>query len=437
MSSNDLSPELKAFLDKLGFFGWQLGLERIEKLCSYLGDPHLSYPTVHIAGTNGKGSVAAMMASISMAAGLRTGLYTSPHLYRVNERIQIDGKPVDSKLFEEVLLNLRPQVERHSATYFEAMTAAAFAIFKQQGVELAIIETGLGGRYDATNVVKPEVAIITSIGLEHQEFLGPRLIDIVREKSGIVKEGTPCVSGVRQAMSIWHLRQHCQSMQAEFYDSLHSIRTREVTTQLQESSMRWRAIPWEWEWHTTSIALPGLHQIDNAKQAIVAALVLRERGYPITPAIIAQGLGSVRWPARFQLIGRTPEIVVDAAHNLDGFRSLIKNLEYLLPNKRVVVTMALLQDKPLRRILGLWRDVKAAFHFAPAPTERSRSAEELVEQAREVDLAATAHPSPDLAFEAARQDCQNNDVLCITGSHYFLGALIDTGHLTDPYSPAV
>ncbi|MGH7599783.1 MAG: bifunctional folylpolyglutamate synthase/dihydrofolate synthase, partial [bacterium] len=326
LSLSSLTSDSQNFLDSLGFFGWQLGLERIEKLCEFFGQPQLKYPTVHIAGTNGKGSTAAMLAAIGKAAGLRTGLYTSPHLVNLNERIQIDGIPVSFREIEEALRRCRPLVESLQATYFEVITAIAFEIFAQQQVELAIIETGLGGRLDATNVVQPEVTVITSIGLEHQKYLGRTLAQIAGEKAGIIKKGVPCVSGVRQETARARIVEQCRKLQAPFYDLRERSQIKKI--EVHPANLRFTIQLPNFSFDLTGVdcALPGRHQTNNAGLAILAAALLREKKMTIDADAIHRGLQTARWPARLQIVQQQPTIIVDAAHNADGMRVLVRHL---------------------------------------------------------------------------------------------------------------
>lgn len=215
----NLSSSTQAYLDKLGFFGWQLGLQRSIALSRFFGRPERSFASVHLAGTNGKGSTSAMLAALAQAAGLRVGLYTSPHLVHLNERIQINGKPISTRAFEALLRSCRPTVDELKATYFEVLTAIAFKYFAEQQVDLAVIETGLGGRLDSTNIITPELSIITSIGLEHQDYLGKNLAEIAGEKAGIIKRHRPCISGVRQPQAAAVIATACRKQRARLIEA--------------------------------------------------------------------------------------------------------------------------------------------------------------------------------------------------------------------------
>ncbi len=433
-SQPSLTPDSQSFLDRLGFFGWQLGLERIEKLCEFFGQPQLKYPTVHIAGTNGKGSTAAMLAAIGKAAGLRTGLYTSPHLVHLNERVQIDGVPVSFPEIEDALKSCRPLAESLQATYFEIITAIAFAIFAQRGVELAIIETGLGGRLDATNVVQPEVAVITTIGLEHQQYLGDTLAKIAGEKAGIIKQGVPCVSGVRQKTARQPILKRCRELRAPLYELHDQAKIKEIfihpgglqfTLDLPDFNLNLKNI---------ACALRGRHQVNNAALAVFAAALLRKKYFQLTADAIRRGLQTVFWPARLQLIQTRPAIVVDAAHNADGMRALAQNLQEIFKYRRLLVVMGLLDDKTLPPILLAWKNLRPHFFLATPPTNRGRPAIELAEAAKKFGLHAEAFDSPAAAFAQARESCRDDDLLCVTGSHYLIGALMKAGCIPLPYN---
>ncbi|MGH7454443.1 MAG: bifunctional folylpolyglutamate synthase/dihydrofolate synthase, partial [bacterium] len=377
LSLSSLTSDSQRFLDSLGFFGWQLGLERIEKLCEFFGQPQLKYPIVHIAGTNGKGSTAAMLAAIGKAAGLRTGLYTSPHLVNLNERIQIDGIPVSFREIEEALRRCRPLVESLQATYFEVITAIAFEIFAQQQIELAIIETGLGGRLDATNVVQPEITVITSIGLEHQKYLGRTLAQIAEEKAGIIKKGVPCVSGVRQEAARTPILQQSRKLKAPFYDLREQSKIDKI--EIHATGLRFKIQLPNFNFDLTDVncALTGRHQANNAGLAILATALLREKKIPIDTDAICRGLQTTYWPARLQIVQQQPTILVDAAHNADGMRVLVRHLAKTFSWKHLLVVMGLLEDKALPPVLKAWKNLRPHFIFATPPSERARPAAQL------------------------------------------------------------
>ncbi|NUO78498.1 bifunctional folylpolyglutamate synthase/dihydrofolate synthase [candidate division KSB1 bacterium] len=429
----DVSADTLRYLDSLGFLGWQLGLERIEKLCAFWGNPHTRYPIVHLAGTNGKGSTAAMLSAIGQAAGLRVGLYTSPHLVHPRERMQINGVPISGRELERALQSSRHVADSLQATYFEVLTAIAFHWFDEQRVDLGIIETGLGGRWDATNVVVPEVAIITSIALEHQQYLGKTLVQIAQEKAGIIKTGWPCVSGVKAKSARGVIAAECEAKNAPFI-AVHA-EARCSAVQLLETGTRFRlhAPRLNEDSQLYHLNLLGRHQVDNAMLAIWASHILQTRGLPITAAACAEGLKHVHWPGRMQLLETSPRTLVDAAHNADGMRKLTRSIRALYPQRRVKVVMSLLKDKALTQALRAWLALQPEFFFATAANDRALAAEQMHAAARRLGFVAHVSATPRAAFELARARCAAEDLLCVTGSHYLIGELMEQGLLPYPY----
>lgn len=422
------------YLDSLGFLGWQLGLERIEKFCEFWGNPHMRYPVVHIAGTNGKGSTAAMLATIGQAAGLRTGLYTSPHLVHPRERMRVNGVPISAEELESLIQASRHEIETLRATYFEVLTAIAFHWFAEQRVELAIVETGLGGRLDATNVVVPEVTVITSIGLEHQEYLGRTLALIAKEKAGIIKAGAPCVSGVRARAARAVIAAECEARNAHLFEAHAETLRRNVRLSETGTTFRLQAEQLGLEArHDYQLNLLGRHQVDNAVLAICAAHILEKRGLAIGAEARRTGLAHVHWPARLQMLLGAPRVLIDAAHNAEGMRTLVRSVRGLFPRRRFKIVLGLLKDKALAQVLSAWRKVEAEFFFAPAKSDRALAPERMQAEAERLGFTAHACASPREAFEAAHAQCSHEDVLCIAGSHYLIGELMEEGLLPYPY----
>ena len=429
---HSLSNETQHFLDQLGFFGWQLGLERIEKLCRFDDQPQLRYPTIHIAGTNGKGSTATMVAAIAQEAGLRVGLYTSPHLFKLNERIQINSVPISFAEIEDMLRTYRPLIESLQATYFETMTVIAFAIFAQQQVEFAVIETGLGGRFDATNVVKPQATIITNISLEHQRYLGSTLAQIAKEKAGIIKPGIPCISGVRQKTARDQIMKQCQQKNAPFYNFLKEGKITELTCDNTNMCFDIELPRFHSHIKDVTTTLCGKQQAENAALVALTASILREQGFAFDSQKIRNGLKKTHLPYRFQMIQTNPIVIVDVAHNTDSMNTLVANIKRYISFKKTFIVMALLEDKPIPTILKAWQDLQPHFFFAPASIERNRPSVDLVHEAKKLGYLSTAFDSPGSAFQEAYTICHQDDLLCITGSHYLIGDLIQGQVLPEP-----
>jgi dihydrofolate synthase/folylpolyglutamate synthase len=315
-------------------------LSRVEELLSQIGDPHRAYPSAHIAGTKGKGSTTAMIESILRAAGCRTGMYTSPHLHTFRERIQLGGAPISEEQLAAQMERLIPVLAtRPEVTVFEIITALAMREFADAGVDWGVFEVGMGGRLDATNVLLPEVAVITSISLDHVKVLGDTIAAIAGEKAGIIKADRPVVSAPQrpEAMAV------IERVAAE----------RGAPLTLVGRDWRWRyegrdaARQWLTVWREGNARTPdyprlepallGAHQLENASNAVAAVEVLRERGADIPREAVARGLQAVRWPGRLEVLGREPLVVVDGAHNVYSIQRLLEAVDDYWPHRRLTV----------------------------------------------------------------------------------------------------
>ena len=320
-----------ALLSRLEFFGMRLGLDRIRQLLHALGDPHLASPIVLVAGTNGKGSTAALLSSMSRAAGYRTGLYTSPHLHSVTERFAVDGRAIsDRRLAGYLELSFEQARARDGElpTYFEALTVAALLYFRDLGVDIAIMEVGLGGRLDATNVCEPQLSLVTSIGLDHEAHLGDTVESIAREKSGILRRGRPAVAlaGTPEVARVLEECAQRVGAELELADRL------EVSTSTPHAACPQRArLQTPRGAYDLELHLPGRHQLRNLAVAVRAAEILADSAWPALDAnAIASGVASCRWPGRLEWIalpnGR--RVLLDAAHNAAGMEALLSFLDH-------------------------------------------------------------------------------------------------------------
>ena len=316
-----------AYLVNLQHFGVKLGLERMQDLVKLLGNPQDKFPSIHIAGTNGKGSSSAMLASILRAQGLKVGLYTSPHLEEFTERIQINGKQIPDQELLNLVVEIKEKIERNSidnsstcayeeTTFFEFTTALAFLYFARQEVDIAIIEVGLGGRLDATNVVTPLVSVITSIDLDHTKVLGSTREEIAYEKAGIIKETIPLVCGEKSPELVKLFAEICTERDASFFIS-------ERECELQESSLKGQRFLLQGVEYT--LGLLGEHQLQNALTVLKTVEILREQGIEVSDDAVQQGLLSARWEGRLQIYSEEahePLIILDGAHNPAGMQML-------------------------------------------------------------------------------------------------------------------
>ena len=343
------------------------GLGRMRQLLKLLGNPQLTIPVAHVAGTKGKGSTVAMLGAMLEAAGHRTGRYMSPHIHRIEERIAVNGMPISTADLATACGLVRPAVDRldrladrrhdRRVTWFEVMTAVAFVHFARSDVEIAVLETGLGGRLDATNVCRPVVTVITSISLDHMKLLGPTVGRIAAEKAGIIKRGCPVISGAvqpaaRQVIAATARRRRARLLQLgrDFEAaSLPAVGDPTGTGRLVVTPPAAYHPP---ELIQADLGMPGRHQADNAALAVVAALELDRRGFAVPAAAITRGLAATSLPARIETISRAPLVIVDAAHNEASMASLIETLQGLLDRHRPrVLLFAASRDKQLRKML--------------------------------------------------------------------------------------
>ncbi len=323
------APSAERLLGRLEPFGVQLGLDRIRRLLAGLGDPHLAVPTVLVAGTNGKGSTAALLAAICRAAGYRTGLYTSPHLETLAERLRVDGRSIDERRLADHLeagLDAAHELESEAPTTFEALTIAAFLYFRDAGVDLAILEVGLGGRLDATNVAEPELSIITSIGLDHESHLGASLESVAAEKCGILRRHRPAIAWAQDASARRVIRERSTAVGSDL--AFADPASVSPSTPAGAYPQRLR-VDTPGGSHALALSLPGRHQLTNLNLAVRAAEILSDRGWPaIDAAAIRRGVADCRWPGRLEWVeladGR--RLLLDAAHNAAGIEALVDYL---------------------------------------------------------------------------------------------------------------
>jgi dihydrofolate synthase / folylpolyglutamate synthase len=415
--------------------GVEWGLERVRTLLAAAGDPHLRYPTLHIGGTNGKGSVSATLASVLRASGLRVGLYTSPHLCSFSERIQVDGIPADARALIATADLLRESFVAVAPTFFEAATVLALAHFAREGVDVAVLEVGLGGRLDATNVVRPLVTAITGVAMDHTEYLGPTLPEIAREKAGIAKAGIPLLTAETDPEVREVFRRAAERVGAPFHP-MDSAEIRDVELALDHTAFTLDTGPWGTLRLRTP--LPGMHQAVNTALAVRVLEALPSEMRPSARAVL-NGVGAVRWPGRLQ-VERVGDIcwVLDVAHNVAGASALAAALDRLdLPPPRVVVA-GVLGDKDWRSMLPqVFRLAERAILTQPpsAPAARRWDPSEAAAAVREDGVSTPLEIEPDFvqALERARVEAAGGTVV-VTGSCHTVGdALLALG--IAPYGP--
>lgn len=410
----------KATLDEmfaLQRFGIKLGLTTIRNILKSLGNPQHQYACIHIAGTNGKGSIASGLSAILQAAGFRTGLYTSPHLIDFNERITINNQQISDKRVVEAYHKVK-SVHRgkREPTFFEITTAMALYEFAAQKVDWAIIETGMGGRLDATNMVKPAVSIISNISLEHRMYLGNTIAEIAGEKGGIIKYRTPVVTGARQRDAVSVLESLAEKKKAPIFRFGRDFRVRRSN----DSTFTYYGLDHTWQNLRTNLV--GPHQVDNASLVLAACeALIRKKTLRITEDEIRKGISNINWPGRLEFVGQSPRILLDGAHNLAAARNLAKFLRDNPPQGNITLVAGILDDKPYKAMLQpLMKLCKRVIVTRPV-IDRALDPAVLYTVAKQVVQDVSQFPTVDEAVSQAVATAQPDDLICIAGSLYVVG----------------
>jgi len=405
-------------------------LENIAMLSERLGRPDRAYPSAHVAGTNGKGSTAAFLESILRHAGFHTGLNTSPHLEKINERIRVDGVEISDSDFAKTLTRIQSVIEellaagqlRAHPTYFECVTAMAFQYFAEARADFAVFEVGLGGRLDATNILIPVVSLISRIDFDHENFLGHSLREIAGEKAGILKKGVPVVVAEQRPEAREVILRRTQELGCTVVEVPVSYRVDHesltngcVRAQITEISTGWSA--------TLALPLPGRFQLGNALTALAAARTLVARGYRIAGDAIEQGIAAAVWPGRLEQLQSRPDIYVDGAHNPGAARELAAFWKENFAGGKIFLLYGALRDKAVDEIAGLLFPLAAEVVFTEPRTSRAISAAQLSEiaahHAGQSSVIADAEQALDYLVSKARPE----DAIFVTGSLYLVGQL--------------
>ena len=432
----------------------EFNLDRVFALMEELGNPQSKYPIIHVAGTKGKGSVAALCASALKAAGYRTGLYTSPHLWDYVERIQINSEPISHEQLIELVEEIKPAVAKiPKLTTFEITTAIGFLAFVKNHVNAAVVEVGLGGRLDATNVVLPKVSVITSLSYDHMAVLGNTLAEIAGEKAGIIKETVPVISAPQPEEALQVLERVAKQKNSPVILVGKDVTFERLTSSLDGQSLRLSFLrpgshtcpgtPHSGarcqgrpdallggqtfhfpvsskETHAVDLTIPllGAHQIENAAIAYTA---LKTSGIPISDEAIQEGFSQVKWPARFEVLRRQPPVVIDSAHNRDSSRRLRETLDEYFPGMPVILIFCALQDKDIAGILEELKPRLASVIATQADHPRAPSAEWIAEQVRKVGIPVEAVTHVADALERALKLAGTQKLVLAAGSVAFAG----------------
>lgn len=409
------------YLYSLQKTGIKFGLEKISSLLEFLGNPHKKFKSIHIAGTNGKGSTSSFIASILSEMKFKVGLYTSPHLVRFNERIKVDSKEIEDVYLVESINLLRSEIEKIKPTFFEVTTAIAFKYFSDLEVDYAVIETGLGGRLDATNVIIPEVSVITKVDYDHQEYLGNTLEKIASEKGGIIKENIPVVIGrnveeVKKTLEKIAIEKNSKKV---FTDENYSSEILKITLDGLNSRIKSKLTDNLYEINSPLI---GDYQIENLKNAIAAIEILFPEGN--LENIVASGIAKMKFPlrGRFQIIKNQPLIILDTAHNSDAIRNFLMNLNSLVTSQKFAI-FGIMKDKHIDDVIDIIGNSFDRIYLCQAQIERSLDVEILSQKFSNFNV--QKYNTVKEAIEKALSEASAESIVTIFGSNFIVGEAIE------------
>jgi dihydrofolate synthase/folylpolyglutamate synthase len=405
-----------SWLYSLQKFGIKFGLSKTSNLLKAFGNPHLGQRYIHIAGTNGKGSVGAMLESILMKSGLKVGFYSSPHLVSFTERFRINRAFIKKDRADSLIRELKGIVsQREPPTFFELATAMALVYFFRAHVDLSIVEVGMGGRLDATNVITPVVSVITNIGLEHREFLGNTIIDIAKEKGGIIKEGVDLVTAVNQPPVVSLFESLCREKGAPFWRVGHNVRYRRLSSGL----LGYYGIKNRFK--NLDLDLKGRFQYRNAALALLTVEILREKGLAISDDPIRSGLADLVWHGRLEKVFSGPTILLDGAHNPSAMRSLAYSIGNDFDFERLILILGVMQDKDISNILKEIVPLASRVIYTRPTYYRAASPQFLEDMAKEFGKAGEVRFPVSAAIDRARDLAGKRDLILITGSLFTVG----------------
>lgn len=409
--------EALSYIHSICWKGSKLGLDRTRELLGKLNDPQKELKFIHIAGTNGKGSTAAMLSSILEEAGYRVGLYTSPFINRFNERMQVNHQPIPDEELAALTEYVRPHADAmaDSPTEFELITALAMVWFARQKCDIVVLEVGMGGELDSTNIIDvPEAAVIAAMGMDHVKELGPTMADIARAKAGIIKEGGRVVSygGNLEADEV--IAAVCRARNASLCQpDFSAIVPGDFSLEGQTFSYK--------GWCGLRIPLVGAYQMNNAAVVLETVEVLRQRGWSVSDEAVRQGLADTRWPARFEVLRRDPVFIVDGGHNPHGIRATAESLRRLFPGRKITFVTGVMADKDVEHILGLIVPLADQFFTVRPDNPRAMDAGELARRIEAMGAKATPCASVRDGVDRAIQAEGPHGVACALGSLYMSG----------------
>ncbi|MFB3926046.1 MAG: folylpolyglutamate synthase/dihydrofolate synthase family protein [Syntrophales bacterium] len=412
--TSSLSP--LQYLESLDMKRVRLSLDPIRRLMDRLGNPQEKYRTILVAGTNGKGSISSMLYSILRKSGMKTGLYTSPHLIDFRERIRVDGAMISNEDLGSLIEEVREEIDE-DITYFEFATAVAFLHFLRAGVDIAVLEVGMGGRLDATNIVHSEVSIVSNISVDHREYLGETLDQIAREKCGVIKEGGVCVTAEKKKGIIRIIEETCRERHSKLIRVGKDLKARAG----RNGRFSFRGIDRRYE--NLFLPLRGRHQIENAAAALGAVEALSAKGCPVADQHVLDGLRDTKWEGRLEILQEKPTLVLDAAHNLSGVSALGRALAEDFSYKKLIFVFGVLRDKDYRSMLKKIAPLADHLILTGIRTQRALSLEELADVGRKYHRNIRVACNSGKALNEALALAGPDDLVCIAGSLYLVGEI--------------
>ena len=398
-------------------FNIEPGLERIKSALKELSYPEKNFKSILVAGTNGKGSTSAYLESLFRHYGYKTGLFTSPHLIRENERWQIDRKEIDDKKLQNYINELKLIIEKYNLTYFEACTLLAFKYFSDEKVDIAVVEVGLGGRWDSTNVLEPEISVITNVSFDHMHMLGNTLLDIAYEKTGITRQDKPAVIGRNQPEIIHWLKERKTK---EYYIKDIDYFVKELDFNKYDYRFK------EHIFENLEISMLGKRQIENSSLALTTFLLfLDKNNQPIVENIIRKALYNTKWKGRMEFISKNPFIIIDGAHNEEGLIKTFQEIKEIFPNKKIFTIFSFMKDKDTEKTINIIKQNSDFYIATTMPFSRAMTAEDFknvgIKNVKENHLEA---------IEELKNSVDKDTIILITGSLYLIGEILKDGRNT-------
>lgn len=419
--------ECSDYLDKIQNLGIKFGLDNVREVLSAFHNPHLKYPSVLVAGSNGKGSVCALLSRILTLHGHRTGLFTSPHLVHVEERIRIGENLIPRRTFCLLLTKLRKTIDGlikekkllNPPTYFEHICCLAFIYFEQQQVDIALLEVGMGGRFDATNIVHPLVSVITTISAEHQKFLGESLDQIASEKAGIIKPRIPVICGAEDKKALHAIKSRAEELDAPFHNIFDH---KETFTKTKTDRGYVFCLEMDGETYSYEPSLPGEHQGRNAAIAIATALTLSQKWKPLEKEKILEGVQTAQWEGRLETISLRPLVLLDGAHNEEGVTALRKYIkDFLKPP--IILVFAAMRDKKIEKIADILFPLTEKVILTRFPYFRAATPDELQEKTLRHEHRIQSEPDVERAYRSALKMAGPEGTVLVTGSLFLVGEI--------------